>query len=124
MSKNVFLHVGLPKSGTSYVQKTLTANKDSLEQEGLHPSPVADKATLLRRVTLDLTGLPPSLEEIDAFLADASQDAYERVVDRLLQSPHDGERWGQYWLNAAVYSESEGIIDEDLIRPHAWRYRD
>src|SRR6185369_6978089 len=72
-----------------------------LEIQGLHPSPPADKLTLLRRVTLDLTGLPPTPEEADAFLADRSAKAFERVVDRLLASPHYGEPWARHWLDLA-----------------------
>ena len=79
-----------------------------LEKEGLTPAPAADRATLLRRVSLDLTGLPPSVREVDAFLADTSQDAYEKAVDRLLQSPHYGERWARPWLDLARYAGSNG----------------
>ncbi len=87
-------------------------------------SPPAEKATLLRRVTLDLTGLPPSLEELDAFLADESEMAYEKVVDRLLASPSFGIRWGRHWLDVAGYSETDGHLIMDVERQHAWRYRD
>src|SRR5438067_646512 len=79
-----------------------------LAKERLKPSPEADKETLLRRVTLDLTGLPPTPEEVDAFLKDTSPGAYERVVDRLLASPHYGERWGRHWLDSARYADSDG----------------
>ena len=95
-----------------------------LEAKNLSFSPQADRLTLLRRCYLDLTGLPPDPAEIDACLKDDGSGAYERMVDRLLASPRYGERWAQFWLNAAGYSDSEGLIDEDLIRPHAWRYRD
>ncbi len=95
-----------------------------LEAKNLSFSPQADRLTLLRRCYLDLTGLPPDPAEIDAYLKDDGSGAYERMVDRLLASPRYGERWAQFWLNAAGYSDSEGLIDEDLIRPHAWRYRD
>ncbi|MBV8818754.1 MAG: DUF1549 domain-containing protein, partial [Acidobacteriaceae bacterium] len=95
-----------------------------LEQKNLSYNAPAKKLTLLRRATLDATGLPPTPQEIDAFLADNRPDAYERLVDRLLASPHFGERWARFWLDAAGYSDSEGIIDEDLIRGNAWRYRD
>jgi len=94
-----------------------------LEAAGLTPSPQATKSELLRRVTLDLIGLPPSPEEVSAFLADDSADAYEKVVDRLLASPHYGERWGRHWLDLARYADSGGYHD-DIDRPHAWRYRD
>ena len=80
-----------------------------LERKGLAPKAPADRATLIRRLTLDLLGLPPSLEEIDQFLADRSEDAYENLVDRLLKSPHYGERWGRWWLDAARYADSDGF---------------
>jgi hypothetical protein len=94
-----------------------------LEKAGLQPNPPADKLTLLRRVTFDLTGLPPTPEERDAFLADHSPDAYERLVDRLLRSPHFGERWAQHWLDVVRFAETEGF-KFDRLRPEAWRYRD
>lgn len=93
-----------------------------LEKEGLSPSPEADPTTLLRRVTLDLTGLPPTPQEIAAFLADSRPGAWERVVDRLLQSPHYGEKWGRHWLDLARYADSEGYRS-DGFRPSAWRWR-
>ncbi len=95
-----------------------------LEATKLSFSAPAERLTLLRRAYLDLTGLPPGQAEIEAYLKDDSPTAYERLVDRLLASPHYGERWGQFWLNAAGYSESEGIKEEDRIRPEVWRYRD
>jgi hypothetical protein len=94
-----------------------------LEAAGLSPSPEADKRTLLRRVTFDLAGLPPTLAEQEAFLADTRPDAYERLVERLLASPHYGERWAQHWLDVVRYAESNGY-EADSERPHAWRYRD
>ena len=93
-----------------------------LEKEGLKPSPEADKHTLLRRVTFDLTGLPPSPEEIDAFMADESENAYEKVVDRLLSSPHYGEQVASYWLDAARYADTDGY-QNDRIR-YMWVWRD
>ena len=93
-----------------------------LEKEGLAPAPEADKATLLRRVSLDLTGLPPTLAELDAFLADTAPDAYAKQVDRLLESPHYGERWARHWLDAARYADSDGF-EKDKPRD-AWAYRD
>ncbi len=93
-----------------------------LEREGLSPSREAGREALLRRVSLDLTGLPPSLAEIDAFLADDSADAYEKVVDRLLSSPHYGERWARPWLDLARYADSNGY-ESDGLRT-MWRYRD
>jgi mono/diheme cytochrome c family protein len=94
-----------------------------LEPAGLAFAPPADKRTLLRRVTFDLTGLPPTPEEIDAFLADDSADAYAKVVDRLLASPHYGERWGRHWLDLVRYAETHGH-EFDFDIPGAWRYRD
>jgi mono/diheme cytochrome c family protein len=93
-----------------------------LEQEKLSASPEADRVTLLRRLTLDLTGLPPTIEEVDAFVRDASPDAYERAVERLLASKHYGERWGRWWLDAARYSDSNGY-SIDAPR-QIWKYRD
>jgi mono/diheme cytochrome c family protein len=95
-----------------------------LERKGLTLSPEADRATLLRRAYLDLAGLPPEPAEVQAFLADRSPDAYEKRIDRLLASPRYGERWGRYWLDLAGYADSEGKREQDLPRPHAWRYRD
>ena len=94
-----------------------------LEQQGLRPSPRAEKLTLLRRVTYDLTGLPPTPEEIDAFLADEAPEAYVRVVDRLLLSRHFGEQWGRHWLDLARYSDAEGG-GSNTPYPLAYRYRD
>jgi hypothetical protein len=94
-----------------------------LKEHGLTPSPQADKPTLLRRVTFDLTGLPPAPAELAAFLKDDSPDAYERVVDRLLKSPHFGERAALFWLDVVRYAESDGFKADDP-RPNAWRYRD
>ncbi len=94
-----------------------------LEQEGVQPATPADKATLLRRATYDLTGLPPSEQEISDFLTDDSPRAFEGVVDRLLASPRYGERWGRHWLDVARYADSTGN-DEDHRYPYAWRYRD
>ncbi len=93
-----------------------------LEHEGLKPAPEASKETLLRRLSLDLTGLPPTPAEIDAFLKDDSPKAYEKVVDRLLASPHYGERWARHWLDAARYADSDGF-EKDKPR-QVWMYRD
>ncbi|MHC4875054.1 MAG: PSD1 and planctomycete cytochrome C domain-containing protein [Planctomycetota bacterium] len=93
------------------------------EAAGLQPSPSADRATLLRRVYFALIGLPPSPEEVTAFLNNDRPDAYEQVVERLLASPYYGERWGRHWLDLARYADSGGFHN-DLDRPHAWRYRD
>jgi hypothetical protein len=93
-----------------------------LKKEGIEPSPQADKRTLLRRVSLDLTGLPPTPDELRTFVADTRPDAYERAVDRLLASPHFGERWARPWLDRARYADSDGY-EKDWVRPWAWRYR-
>jgi hypothetical protein len=93
-----------------------------LEREKIAPSPEADKATLLRRLHLDLTGLPPAPGELAGFLADRRANAYEAAVDRLLASPHYGEKWARHWLDLARYADSDGY-ESDLFRPHAWRYR-
>jgi hypothetical protein len=92
-----------------------------LEREGLKPNPEADRATLIRRVTLDLTGLPPTIEEVDAFLADKSQNAYEKVVERLLASPHYGERMAQNWLDLARYADSSGYHFDGVRFMWLWR---
>ena len=94
-----------------------------LEEKRLEPPPPAGELTLLRRVTYDLTGLPPTVKEIEDFLADDSPQAFERVVDRLLASPRYGEHWGRHWLDVARYADSTGN-DEDHRYPYAWRYRD
>ncbi len=94
-----------------------------LEQRRLPHAPPADRATLLRRLSFDLTGLPPTLDDQREFLADRSPLAYERLVDRLLASPHYGERWGQHWLDLARFAETDGF-EFDQARPDAWRYRD
>lgn len=93
-----------------------------IEQQGLTPSPEAEKVTLMRRLSLDLTGLPPTLKEIDQFLGDQSPTAYEKLVDRLLDSPHYGERWGRQWLDVARYADTNGF-EKDLPRS-IWPYRD
>jgi len=93
-----------------------------LDKEKLKPSPEADKVTLLRRLSLDLIGLPPTIAELDAFAADTSKDAYAKQVDRLLASPHYGERWGRIWLDAARYADSDGF-EKDKPR-FIWNYRD
>ncbi|MBI2680136.1 MAG: PSD1 domain-containing protein [Candidatus Solibacter usitatus] len=95
---------------------------ERLESEKIAPAPEADKNTLLRRLSLDLIGLPPTPAEVAAFLADKSSDAYERAVDRLMASPHYGEKWARHWLDQARYADSDGY-EKDSRRPHAWRYR-
>lgn len=93
-----------------------------LEAKGIAPSPAADRVTLIRRLYLDLLGLPPPIEAVDAFAQDSSPEAYEQLVDRLLQSPHFGERWGRHWLDQARYADSDGY-EKDNARPDAWRWR-
>ncbi|MEX0718586.1 MAG: DUF1553 domain-containing protein [Planctomycetaceae bacterium] len=93
-----------------------------LEAANIAPSPEADRATLIRRVSLDLRGLPPSVAEIDEFLADDQRDGYERMVDRMLASPHYGERWGRHWLDLARYGDSNGFTIDSARQ--MWKYRD
>jgi hypothetical protein len=98
-----------------------------LEDKGLTLAPDADRVTLIRRVSINLLGLPPSPAEVDAFLADKNEDAYERLVDRLLASPHYGERWGRHWLDAAGYADTIGGDNDPgqmFLREGMWRYRD
>lgn len=95
----------------------------ALELAGLAPAAPADRRTLIRRACFDLLGLPPSPQEIDAFVADDHPDAYERLVDRLLASPHYGERWGRHWLDVARYADTGGF-EKDLVYDNAWKYRD
>jgi hypothetical protein len=94
-----------------------------LEAAGLEPAPPASREQLIRRVAFDLIGMPPAPAEIEAFVQDPSANAYEKVIDRLLESPHYGERWGRHWLDVARFAESNGY-EYDEIRPDAWRYRD
>lgn len=94
-----------------------------LEAEGLSPSPEADRRTLIRRLSFDLIGLPPTSEEVEAFQRDDGKDAYEKLVDRLLASPRYGERWARHWLDTVHYGETHGY-DKDKPRPNAWPYRD
>jgi hypothetical protein len=93
-----------------------------LESENIQPSPEADRNTLLRRLSLDLIGLPPTPSEVDQFVQDQSAGAYERQIDRLQASPHYGEKWARWWLDIAHYADSDGY-EKDLVRPHAWRFR-
>ncbi|MBX3436469.1 MAG: DUF1553 domain-containing protein [Planctomycetaceae bacterium] len=95
-----------------------------LAGEGFSFSPPADRRTLIRRAAFDLTGLPPTPEEVEAFANDAAPDAYERLIDRLLTSPHYGIRWGRHWLDTAGFAESDGGQEGDARRTYAWRYRD
>src|SRR5207249_1889247 len=93
-----------------------------LEQAKLKPAPEADRRTLARRVSLDLTGLPPKSEEVEAFVSDKSPDAYEKLVDKLLASPHWGEHRARYWLDAARYGDTHGIHIDNFRE--TWAYRD
>ncbi len=95
----------------------------TLAEKSLSPSAAADRRTLIRRLSFDLTGLPPSPEEVEAFVADADPAAYEKLVDRLLASPRYGERWARHWLDVVHYGDTHGY-DKDKPRPHAWPYRD
>src|SRR5262249_35832568 len=96
---------------------------EKLQAHQLSPNSQAGRIDLIRRVTFDLTGLPPSPEDVQAFLDDKSPDAYERVVDRLLPSPQYGEHWGRHWLDLARYADSDGF-ENDSDRPNAYKYRD
>jgi hypothetical protein len=97
---------------------------EGLRTQGLEFAPEADRRHLIRRVTVDLTGLLPTPEEVEAFLADPAPDAYENLVDRLLESPAYGERWARHWLDVVGYADSNGYAEADSLRPQAWRYRD
>ena len=94
-----------------------------LKKEGLRPAPPADRSTLIRRLYFDLIGLPPAPNEVAEFIADKSPDSYPKLVDRLLASPHYGERWGQHWLDVVRFAETDGF-EYDTHRKDAWRYRD
>ncbi|TXT21930.1 MAG: hypothetical protein FD138_3917, partial [Planctomycetota bacterium] len=111
-----------PKSQTSNPIDAFLLAK--LAEKELTFNSEASKSVLLRRVTFDLIGLPPTIDELDDFVADDSPDAFERVVDRLLASPRFGERWGRQWLDIAGYADSDGYLAADRLRPEAWRYRD
>ena len=92
-----------------------------LKERGIRPAPEAERRTLIRRLCLDLLGLPPDPSRVQAFFEDDRPDAYDRLLDRLLASPHFGERWGRHWLDLARYADSDGYED-DRHRPNAWRY--
>ncbi len=94
-----------------------------LEKQSIVPSKEADRTTLIRRLFLDLLGLPPTVDDVTRFAADERPDAYERLVEQLLASPHFGERWGRHWLDLARYADSDGYLG-DKLRPYAWKYRD
>jgi|694.fasta_scaffold04910_10 mono/diheme cytochrome c family protein len=97
--------------------------QQALAEKQLAPSPEADRRTLIRRLSFDLLGLPPAPEDVAGFVADPAPDAYDKLVDRLLASPHYGERWARHWLDIAHYADTHGF-ERDKLRPHAWRYRD
>lgn len=101
------------------IDRFILARLESME---ITPAPQADRRVLIRRATFDLTGLPPTADEVDRFLRDASPDAYDRLIDRLLASPRYGERWGRFWLDVARYADSNGL-DENIAHGNAWRYR-
>ena len=118
----------LPKKATVPASKVYEHPVDRFldaarQEAGVTAAPRADDLTLVRRAYLDLTGLPPTLEEIDEFLADKERGAWERLIDRLLDSPHYGERWGRHWMDVARYADSTGF-EQDYRRDNAWRYRD
>src|SRR5687768_5379849 len=118
----------IPSFETKELQKWVSNPIDAfvlqrLQKEDLRPAERADKRTLIRRVTFDLTGLPPTPDEVEAFLKDDSPTAFEKVVDRLLASPRFGERAALFWLDVVRYAESDGYKADDS-RPNAWRYRD
>jgi len=97
---------------------------EKLKAKRLSFAPEADKTTLIRRATFDLTGLPPTPVDVAAFLADHSPDAYDKLIDRLLASPHYGEHWGRHWLDVAGYADSDGFNEADTVRKYAYKYRD
>ncbi len=114
----------VPQLDSAWVQNPIDAFiLAGLKARGLTAAPQADKRTLIRRATFDLIGLPPTTEEVEAFLADSSPDAFARVIDRLLSSEHYGQRWGRHWLDVARYADSNGL-DENIAHGNAWRYRD
>src|SRR5262249_37715492 len=96
----------------------------ALKPEGRAPGPVADRRTLIRRLSFDLRGLPPSAEEVDAFLTDNRPDAFERLADQFLAAPQYGECWGRHWLDVVGYADSNGYFSADSDRPLAWKFRD
>ncbi|MEZ6092743.1 MAG: DUF1549 and DUF1553 domain-containing protein [Pirellulaceae bacterium] len=114
----------VPETDSSWCRTPIDAFiVTALEENGLSPSPEADRRTLIRRLTFDLHGLPPTPEETQAFINDISAEAYERLVDRLLASPRYGERWARHWLDVVKYADTCGY-DKDKLRPNAWPYRD
>lgn len=112
--------VSRPEWGRNEIDAFILAR---IDREGLTPSPEADPVTLVRRVYFDLIGLPPTPEQVEAFLADQAPDAYERLVESHFASPHFGEKWARWWLDLSGYADSDGYLS-DFLRPWAWRYRD
>jgi mono/diheme cytochrome c family protein len=117
------LQTPVPSVTGSYANPIDRFLEKTRQDNGLKPAPKADRLTLLRRAYMDLTGLPPSIEQINTFISDPAPDAWERLVEKLLASPHYGERWGRHWLDVARYADSSGF-QNDTDRPHFWRYRD
>ena len=113
----------VPETATRFDNPIDRFLEKARRDQGLEPAPRASRLTLMRRAYLDLIGLPPTPAETAAFLADDSPDAWERLIDTLLASPHYGERWGRHWLDVARYADSSGF-EQDYDRPNAWRYRD
>ena len=109
----------LPSSSSNPIDAFINARLP----EGLAPAPLADSATLIRRATFDLTGLPPSPDEIDAYLSESGPDVFKNLIEKLLASPHYGEQWARHWLDVVRYADSSGFAN-DFERPNAWRYRD
>ena len=114
----------LPETARGFTHPVDAFLESRMEPPGLSIRESADRETLVRRVYLNLIGLPPSPVELERFLADKDSGAWERLIDRLLSSPRYGERWAQMWLDVAGYADSEGAQNEDRLRPHMWRYRD
>jgi hypothetical protein len=113
----------VPNTATNFANPIDRFLEKTRQEKGLKPAPRADRLTLLRRAYLDLIGLPPTPAETAAFLSDNAPDAWERLIDKLLASPHYGERWGRHWLDVARYADSDGF-EHDYDRPNAWKYRD
>jgi hypothetical protein len=118
--KNIEPPIDITRRSANAIDRFVAAK---LAEHGLRPAGVADRATLIRRATFDLLGLPPTPAEVDAFVADAAPDAYARLIERLLASPQYGERWGRHWLDVVRYADTGGF-EVDHVYPNAWRYRD
>jgi cytochrome c553 len=116
--------VPLPRNERRFDNPIDAFIEQKLNQHELSIAPPVDRPALLRRVCIDLTGLPPTIKQLDDFLKDERPDAWARLIDRLLDSPRYGERWARHWLDAAGYADSEGAQNEDRVRSHIWRYRD